>query len=117
MTEYSEFFDCLSCGVCCATRFSEKKTYVKIDQTDYLNIPSDLRDGLVTSTKDGNFLSTKQNKDGVTVCAALEGIVGKSVECGIYAKRPLICRIFEPGSPECLIARDAFGLELPNRLV
>jgi Fe-S-cluster containining protein len=43
-------------------------------------------------------------------CPQLRGVVGQQTACAIYANRPDICRIFTPGSIECLLAREvAFG--------
>ncbi len=39
-------------------------------------------------------------------CAALVGVVGYSVTCGVYHQRPRLCREFMPGSHECLIVRE-----------
>lgn len=56
------------------------------------------------------LLGTRLNRQGHRVCRALEGRVGKRVECSIYESRPGLCREFEAGSPECLQARRAVGI-------
>ena len=43
-------------------------------------------------------------------CIALEGELGKSVSCSIYADRPSACRQFEAGSESCLHLREKAGL-------
>ena len=43
-------------------------------------------------------------------CAALTGIVGTAVGCGIYEWRPSPCREFEEGSDACNRARLRHGL-------
>lgn len=37
-------------------------------------------------------------------CEALDR---NTLRCSIYAQRPLVCRLFETGSHECLIEREA----------
>ncbi len=46
-------------------------------------------------------------------CVALRGKLGQKVHCAIYAYRPRGCRLVEPGSPRCLLARRERGLEGP----
>jgi uncharacterized protein len=43
-------------------------------------------------------------------CAALEGVVGVSTSCAIYAVRPDVCRACLPGDDACRRARARFGL-------
>lgn len=43
-------------------------------------------------------------------CSALVGKIGESVSCSIYEERPKMCKTFDRGSPECLIARSEAGL-------
>jgi Fe-S-cluster containining protein len=43
-------------------------------------------------------------------CRALEGVVGKSVTCGVYSQRPSPCREVEPGDAKCNEARARHGL-------
>lgn len=43
-------------------------------------------------------------------CAALTGVVGKQVACGIYEWRPSPCREFAAGSEACERARLRRGL-------
>lgn len=43
-------------------------------------------------------------------CAALSGVVGQRVACGIYEWRPGPCRELEPGSDACEKARLRHGL-------
>ena len=38
-------------------------------------------------------------------CVALQGRVGDSVRCTVYAVRPRACRRVEPGDSDCLRAR------------
>jgi len=105
--EFPPGTDCRDCGACCGTQDHSKDVHVKLDEADFAQIPKNLQDSLVVVKSDGRFLKTKCNSDEDTVCAALSGTIGKRCKCGIYAKRPMGCRLFEPGSPECLIARRA----------
>jgi len=57
------------------------------------------------------LLGTKRNGQGVRVCTALTGKLGKQVACSIYPERPHLCRQFEAGSPECHEARRTLGIE------
>lgn len=43
-------------------------------------------------------------------CAALEGEVGRSTRCAVYARRPSPCRSVQPGDAQCLRARDRHDL-------
>jgi len=48
-------------------------------------------------------------------CLALQGGVGQSVSCSVYAARPSACREVEAGDDKCQRARRAHGLpELPG---
>ena len=47
---------------------------------------------------------------GTCVAAKGQGKIGKACSCSIYARRPKVCRDFEPGSADCLAARSlVFG--------
>lgn len=43
-------------------------------------------------------------------CIALQGEVGESVGCGIYARRASTCRDFKAGEPRCNQLRMARGM-------
>lgn len=48
-------------------------------------------------------------------CAALDGVVGVSTSCTLYAVRPDVCRACEPGDEACRMARERFGMRpLPS---
>lgn len=102
--------DCRDCGACCGTQNMLKDVHVKLDNDDFDLIPKGLRGSLIVTKEDGRYLKTKRNADGDNVCAALSGTIGDRCKCGIYSKRPMVCRLFEPGSPECLLARKARGM-------
>jgi len=43
-------------------------------------------------------------------CSALEGEIGRSTRCVVYADRPVVCRDCVPGDDACRIARAGLGL-------
>lgn len=104
-------FDCQMCGACCASKNPADSVHVQIDDEDVAQIPNIMRGSLITSASAGTFLKTKKVA-GQAVCSALSGEVGKQCKCGIYKKRPMMCRLFEVGSAECLDARMHFGLSI-----
>jgi len=89
--------DCVRCGGCCA--WSEDWP-VFIGDGDGRGLPED-----VVDVEHGRMLSHGNR------CAALEGELGRRVNCSVYAKRPLVCREFQAGSADCLMVREALGLE------
>ncbi len=105
--------DCLPCGACCASPFIGEG-YIRLEKDEerglartglpVLIIVPDPEDRIV-------MLGTKCNGEGIRVCAALTGRVGKQVACAIYEERPKLCRQFEAGSPECHQARRAAGID------
>jgi Fe-S-cluster containining protein len=107
--------DCLTCGACCASPFVGEG-YIRLNVAEeerlgrkglpVLEVVPDPEDRIV-------LLGTKRNSQGVCVCVALAGKVGRQVACSIYGERPELCRQFEAGSPECHQARRAAGVE-PN---
>lgn len=44
-------------------------------------------------------------------CNALIGEINQQVSCGVYDKRPEVCKIVEVGSIQCLKAREAHGIK------
>lgn len=99
--------DCRTCGACCAPSDPRSSVHVRLEEADLAQIPGIMRKSLVAA--DGAALVTK-SMNGQAVCSALNGMVGGQCKCGIYNQRPLVCRLFEIGSVECLEARQRFGL-------
>jgi len=56
-------------------------------------------------------LRTKHDAADNCVCVALRGTVGVRVSCSIYGRRPRVCSVFRPGSPECRYARREIRIE------
>lgn len=89
--------DCQSCGGCCA--WSETWP-VLMGPGDGAGIPEDLID-----------VENERMQSYGHRCAALEGEIGRQVGCSVYDRRPLVCREFQAGSDDCLMVRQALGLD------
>ena len=94
----AEDFDCQACGACCVEAGA-----VILDEAD--DVPA----ALVQHVANLRCMAT----EGTSFrCVALLGTVGRRVGCGIYGRRPDVCRSFDAGSDECLSARDAMREKL-----
>jgi Fe-S-cluster containining protein len=89
---------CRSCGACCAFS-AEWPRFSTEDDAELDRIPRTLVDG-----GQGRM---RCNGDR---CAALVGDVGAWTSCAVYAVRPQVCRVCQPGDNDCQIARHRFGL-------
>lgn len=101
---------CVKCGACCATyRVLFDRSEI---QADSLNVPKEL-----TEKIDENTLAILGTNMVRPRCIALQGHIGKSVECTIYARRPSCCREFVPSyennlkNTRCDEARKGKGLK------
>lgn len=65
---------------------------------------------VVHTLSNGYPLHFLRKAENPTRCIALDGTLG-AVCCRIYAERPSLCREFVVGSPDCLAARRAMGLD------
>jgi uncharacterized protein len=104
-------YDCTRCGACC-TNPSENvregyRWYVAIEPNDALLRRKDLVKKLAVLDEEG-APHLRLDRDGR--CLALQGSIGASVSCRIYAHRPSPCRRVEAGSPLCLGYRRDVGL-------
>ena len=107
---------CLKCGACCAF-FRVSFYWGETDLYPGGGVPADFTERLTDFRQ--CMKGTNQKKP---FCAALEGEIGKSVRCAIYADRPSPCREFgviwendtarfNPESlKRCNKARAAWGL-------
>ncbi len=68
-------------------------------------LPGDRVPGHLLADDDQGLTVMARDRDGW--CIALDR---GSLRCTIYAVRPLLCRVFEAGGPECLEERAADGL-------
>lgn len=100
---------CQKCGACCAlyrVSFHWSETL-----SESHNVPPDS-----TVSVSPHHLAMKGTNAAKPYCQALEGIIGESVSCRIYAHRPSCCRefsaSFENGieNKTCAEARLAKGL-------
>ena len=101
---------CLSCGACCAW-FRVSFYWRECDDQCPGGVPAGLTEDL------GPFRRVMKGTGRIPPrCIALEGEVGTSVYCSIYARRPGICREVEASyatgrpSEQCDKARLAFGM-------
>jgi Fe-S-cluster containining protein len=95
---------CQACGACCS--YSANWPRFTIEDDAALDaIPAEL----VNARQSG------MRCDGDR-CSALDGRIGVTASCRIYAVRPEVCRTCQPGDAECGMARRRFGLaQLPER--
>lgn len=103
----SATYDCLACGRCCFAG----PDYVQVYPEDLVTLgPASVAAFVVPSTlppekrRTGEDASTPFMRMTGGHCAALDPTPGRWA-CTIYESRPLLCRVFEPGSPACLAAR------------
>ena len=95
--------DCRSCGACCAC------FRVDFHASELLSEGGTVPDGL-SVTVTGASMRLRGTDHVPARCAALGGVVGAQVSCGIYEWRPSPCRELEAGSAACLRARQRHGL-------
>jgi len=101
---------CLSCGACCAY-FRVAFHWSEADASQGGVVPPEL-----TETLDPHRLVMQGTQASRPHCVALRGAVGQSARCGIYDRRPSVCRDVEPSwesgrhSTQCDKARQGYGL-------
>jgi Fe-S-cluster containining protein len=101
---------CLRCGVCC-TQYRVAFHWSEAEPSLGGVVPAELTEKL-----DPHRLVMRGTQASKPHCIALRGELGKSAYCGIYERRPSVCREVEPSwefgraSPQCDKARQAFGL-------
>ena len=88
--------DCLNCGVCC---FSKSATYVEVHGDDWTRLGDEAED---LARFIGQHAYMRMEKGH---CIALQITTQRGQPpvsfCGIYAKRPQVCRDLKRGSPQC----------------
>lgn len=102
---------CRRCGACCAF-FRASFYYAEADDVTPGGVPTDLTRDLTQFRR--VMLGTHKFPPR---CIALRGPIGDAHGCGIYARRPAVCREFPPSfhdgrtpNPDCDRARAAHGL-------
>ena len=93
----TEDFDCQSCGACCSYSADWPRFSMESEE-ELARIP----EKLVSADLGGMRCENDR-------CAALSGVLGQRVGCGIYDIRPIVCRTCMPGDDECLTARQALS--------
>jgi Fe-S-cluster containining protein len=110
-------YDCIACGRCC---YYNKPDYALLYPEDIVAFgPAGLAKHTTKSTLSGKSL--RPGEDGSEIymrmenghCCALEVTPDVSYTCSIYEGSPLLCRMFEPGSADCLEARARPTQEMP----
>lgn len=100
-----EQLDCQRCGACCAV-FRVSFYWGEGDDAPGGQVP------VALTRPVGTLHRCMAGTEARPVrCVALQGEVGRSVACAIYAQRPSTCRGVQPGDSQCLKARCAHGLE------
>jgi len=102
----------VTCGACCCNNDGNRAAgffdYVEVHPGDALRKRSDLLSKLAIRNADRQ-VHLRLTEDGR--CVALDGTLGVSVHCSIYALRPTVCRRVQPHSEECLSARRERGID------
>lgn len=88
--------NCQECGACCSYSYDWPELWYPADAA----VPEHM------ITEDGQFVQCDGDR-----CIALQGVVGKLVNCSIYHIRPVVCRTCMPGDDACRLARKHFNLE------
>jgi Fe-S-cluster containining protein len=93
--------DCLSCGACCYG----PDEYVAVSGPDKDRMGARTASRYVIRSGGRWYLRMVNSH-----CAALHARQGH-FSCRIYGARPAVCRVVEPGSRECLVARKRRGVD------
>ncbi|MDF0378414.1 YkgJ family cysteine cluster protein [Methylophilus sp. YYY-1] len=95
---------CQSCGACCAS-FRVSFYWAETDAHPLGTVPV-----AMTTKVNETYVCMQGTETKLVRCVALQGQVGQSVGCSIYALRSSTCREFEAGSVVCNEARAKIGL-------
>lgn len=94
--------DCTTCGACCLEA-GPVPVYPDENVPQYLTQSVRGRMGFIREDAENGIRQMDKHLGGR--CKALKGVIGAACKCGIYEKRPRVCRTFPVGSPGCLQAR------------
>ena len=95
--------ECTACGACCAAYRVDFSTQEL--QSEGGEVPDGLATPLAVS-----MCRLRGTDHSPPRCAALSGVIGERVRCGIYEWRPGPCRELEAGGEACNRARAVYGL-------
>jgi Fe-S-cluster containining protein len=95
---------CTACGACCAAY------RVDFHRLDLDTAPGGAVPAGLTFPLTANLVRLRGTDDFPPRCIALEGEIGQTVRCTIYAQRPGPCQELEAGSDACNRARRRHGL-------
>lgn len=102
--------NCQACGACCTGAASDDATgilfFLPIAKHEFRRLPRAVTVEVDPMGLGKVFALAVAGRR----CAALDGVVGMSVSCRVYNDRPKICRVFPPGSDNCLLARKEVGV-------
>lgn len=88
---------CQACGACCAYS-AEWPRFSLESEAALALIPAALVDDA-----NGRMRCVGDR------CSALSGTIGRATACTVYAVRPEVCRVCQPGDVECGMARARYG--------
>lgn len=92
---------CISCGACCVTY----RVSFYWAEAEALGLPEQLVEQL------NPFYACMAGTNDVSPrCQALDGEIGSSVGCSVYAQRPAACHEVLAGDEKCQRARQRHGL-------
>lgn len=97
--------DCQTCGACCDLDSIIPMDFAESERLGvYVEVMDDDEEALIVDRLLTHDFSTGS-------CAHLSGELGRHVGCGVYGKRPGVCRDFEAGSDRCMEFRRMYGFE------
>lgn len=96
--------DCQRCGACCA-HYRVSFYWAEGDDAPGGHVPVALTEPLTPHLR-----CMQGTSSGSPHCVALQGQVGVSVGCAIYAQRPSTCHEVQVGDAQCLKSRAHHGV-------
>ena len=96
--------DCQRCGACCA-HYRVSFYWAEGNDAPGGQVPVELTEPLTPHLR-----CMRGTSSDAPHCVALQGEVGVSVGCSIYAQRPTTCHEVQVGDAQCLKARAHHGI-------
>lgn len=93
-------FNCFDCGLCCATPREIRTVLLPGDPDPPEEFVVEVKRSFGKTTV--KAIKTVINKQGIRVCAAFVGEIGKDARCSIHETKPKHCRNFPVGGSGCL---------------